>query len=74
MIDADLNCVTICVIKDGDKFYLQLFLEQALYDGWTKQKAIKGEISKQLLFVTWPPQDGEIGAYQKMTKRNKTNF
>ena len=21
-----------CVIKDGDKFYLQLFLEEALYD------------------------------------------
>ena len=57
MIDVDLNCVKD---GDGDRFYLQLFLEQALYDGWTKQKATKKEISKQLMFVAWHPQDGEI--------------
>ena len=44
LIDTDINLphgitfknaviLMACVIKDGDKFYPQLFLEETLYDG-----------------------------------------
>ena len=44
-----------CVIKDGDKFYPQLFLEEALHYEQTKLKAYKKDLSKELMFVAWHP-------------------
>ena len=40
-----------CVIKNGDKLYRKLFLEEALYDEKLQQKHSKEDINKQLMPV-----------------------
>ena len=44
-----------CVIKDGIKFYSQLFLEHVLYDEQTHRISCKKYINKELMSVAWHP-------------------
>ena len=41
------------VVKDGDAFYPQLFLEGELFNKYTQRKALKEKISKELMPLTW---------------------
>ena len=41
MINSETMILMTSVILDGDKFYQQLFLEEALYDKKTQRKALK---------------------------------
>ena len=43
------------VIKGGNKFYPQLFLDHALYDEQMLHKSCEKDISKELLPVAWRP-------------------
>ena len=61
--------LTTCVIEDGNKFYHQLFLEYALHVKQKQRKAIKKDISKELIPVAWHPPPWWVGACQKMRKR-----
>ena len=40
------------VVKDGDAFYPQLFLEGELFNKYTQRKALKEKISKELMPLT----------------------
>ena len=42
------------IIKDGDEFYPQLFLEHCMMNKH-KHKALKQDASKELMSVVWYP-------------------
>ena len=43
------------VIKDDGKLHSQLFLEEEMYDELAKRKALKKDISEELMPVAWHP-------------------
>ena len=61
--DITLKRVVIlltCVIKDGNKFYPQLFLDHTLYDEQTQCNTFKKDINKQRMPVSW-----RVGRWEK---------
>ena len=75
-----------CNIKDSDKFYPQLFLEEALYNKKTQRKPYKKGLSKEVMLIAWHrtrsqgwcfPEDEKKGigpSFTEKFERNKNVF